>query len=357
MSAFYVQHQPPTTQATTPKIRQEGFQIPNSSPSLNAPPSPSTPFDPQNAFFHPNHVFPNAFKKFNDSNSMDFSDTLASMMAGDSVDDRSRQVGHHHNHHTGTNGVDYAPSQPQSQAQQQHLFDISAFPSHLNNFRGTPDSGIGADSPVQHNFFGDPPLNHGTNDFRHHSYTGSAHPPILPRLNTMRTSSPSTTSLASPSELHYPSSPFSPNVANNSGSTIVHSQSRSRSRSRTAASSVRPPPTASRSRVGKKRTTSISSPSPPGSSSGLGGTNGMAIVIPDIHSPPPHSPATSWMFSPSSQQTAFSLPDPSGGAFNNGFGGPQSVPMGGLVTDDKPSVLGGKEDAASKQSVSIHPSS
>ena len=336
--------------STTSKIRQEGFQIPNSSPSLNAPPSPSTPFDPQNAFFHGSHVFPNAFKKFNDNNSMDFSETLASMMATDSLDDRSRQL-HNPRHHTPAGSVDFSTPQPQSQnQQQQHLFDISAFPSHLNNFRGTPDSGIGTESPVQHNFFGDPPLNHAVADYRHHSYSTTAHPPILPRLNTMRTASPSS------SDLVYPSSPFSPSGNGTPASTIVHSQSRSRSRSRTATSGVRPPPTAGRSRVGKKRTTSISSPSPPGSSSGMGGANapsGVAIVIPDLHSPPPHSPATSWMFSPSSQQTTFSLPDPSGGGFPTTFSNPQSLPMPGLVGDDKSGAQNGKDDAASKQLVCL----
>ncbi|KAF9511258.1 hypothetical protein BS47DRAFT_1395261 [Hydnum rufescens UP504] len=332
MSAFYVQHQGPPLASSTSKIRQEGFQIPNSSPSLNAPPSPNTPFDPQNVFFHGSHIFPNAFKKFNDSNSLDFSETLASMMATDPPEDHNRQLHNPRHHHTPASSVDFSTPQPQSQNQQpQHLFDISSFPSHLNNFRGTPDSGLGTESPVQHNFFGDPPLNHAVADYRHHSYNSTAHPPILPHLNNIRTASPSSSDLA------YPSSPFSP-PGNRTPSTVVHSQSRSRSRSRTATSAVRPPPTA-------------------GSSSGVAGANpspGMAIVIPDIHSPPPPSPATSWMFSPSSQQTTFSLPDPTGGGFPPPFAPSQSLPMSGLVGDDKSGAQNGKDDAASKQAALLN---
>ena len=140
---------------------------------------------------------------------MDFADTLASIMGNDANDDRNRQLqgvqqhppplplhyshsNHHHPHHP--NGVDFSHSHPQVPSQHQQVFDIASFPSHLNHFRGTPDSGIGNDSPVQHNLFADPPLHHGStsNDFRHQSFGSAsmpAQPPsALPRLNMMGTS-------------------------------------------------------------------------------------------------------------------------------------------------------------------------
>lgn len=139
MSAFYVQH---GAGSSPNRIRQEGFQIPSNSPSLNAPPSPTTPFDSQNIFFAGSHnVFPNAFKKFNDRNAIDFSDTLASIMGSDSADDFHRGL----NNNTPASSrqqqqqqqPDYptnAQSHQHSQSASSHFFDISSFPSHLNAY-------------------------------------------------------------------------------------------------------------------------------------------------------------------------------------------------------------------------------
>ena len=55
------------------------------------------------------------------------------------------------------------------------------------------------------------------------------------------------------------------------------------------------------------------------------------------------------MFSPSSQQTAFSVPDHVPSSSYSTFTGPQSVPLGGAVPEDKALVPGCKDDAASKQ--------
>lgn len=418
MSAYYAQHNPG---ASPSRIRQEGFTIPSNSPSLNAPPSPTTPFDSQNVFFAGSHnVFPNAFKKFNDRNAIDFSDTLASIMSPDSADDPHRAGASATFRHS----LDYPSASSattsghsHSQSASSHFFDIPSFPSHLNNFRAgtTTDAassltGVADANPpgltqpqptpgsLGHNFLADPQLAfhhaHPPGPQRRHraSFSAAGPPPVLPRLNTMRTASPSTNHTGSPSDMNavVPSSPFSPGAMGvQPSSGAVRSTSRSRSRSRPASGATtgpggvieRNPSVSARSRVAKKRTTSISSPSPPGGTPGSI-VNGavvpsvqqqssqqpqqqqplaMSIIIPDPRNAQAHqnvataSPATtaaSWVFSPSSTQTAFSLPNGESTAatsFNNTFApGGQSLPMGGVFMDDDKTPPT-KEDASSKQ--------
>lgn len=97
----------------------------------------------------------------------------------------------------------------------------------------------------------------------------------------------------------------------------------------------------------------------------------MSIIIPDPRSAQlshtmngagavsPATTAASWVFSPSSAQTAFSLPTgdtTAATSFSNTFApqgpGAQSLPMGGIVMDDEKTPPT-KEDPSSKQSVSI----
>lgn len=422
MSAYYMQHNPG---ASPTRIRQEGFNIPTNSPSLNAPPSPTTPFDSQNTFFAGSHnVFPNAFKKFNDRNAIDFSDTLASMMTSESADDPHRpgvsatpNFRHSLDYPSGSSAT--TSGHTHSQSAGSHFFDISSFPQHLNNFRATSDaaSSVGgvADAsasglaqpqanqgPIGHNYLGDPPLAfhhpHPPPTQRRHraSFSAVGPPPVLPRLNTMRTASPSTNNGGPQSDMNVvvPSSPFSPGVVGvQPSSGAVRSTSRSRSRSRPATGANtgpggvlerNPSVSARSSRVAKKRTTSISSPSPPAGTPGSIASGSMvqsaqqqhpqqqplamSIIIPDPRSAPTHhsvsvaaaSPATtaaSWVFSPSSAQTAFSLPNGDSTAatsFNNTFAPPgasgQSLPMGGIIMDDEKTPPT-KEDAPSKQLV------
>lgn len=413
MSAYYMQHNPGTSPT---RIRQEGFNVSTNSPSLNAPPSPTTPFDSQNAFFAGSHnVFPNAFKKFNDRNAIDFSDTLASIMTPESADDPHRQ-GPSANPNF-RHSLDYpsgsTSGHTHSQSAGSPYFDISSYPAHLNNFRGgttDPTSPAMADASVSalnqpqttaaslgHNYIGDPPLAfHHAHTLPHHRASFGP-PPVLPRLNTMRTTSPSTNNPGSTSDMNVvvPSSPFSPGaVGIQPSSGAVRSTSRSRSRSRPAAGAStgpggvierNPSVSARSSRVAKKRTASISSPSPPGGTPGSIANAGvvqsaqqqqsqhqqqqqqpqplaMSIIIPDPrsaqahHNAPAASPATtaaSWVFSPSSAHTAFSLPNGESTAatsFNNTFAaGGQSLPM--VMDDEKTPPT--KEDPSSKQSVSI----
>jgi hypothetical protein len=433
MSAYYMQH---NLSASPTRIRQEGFNIPTNSPSLNAPPSPTAPFDSQNAFFAGSHnVFPNAFKKFNDRNAIDFSDTLASMMTSEptttttttTAEDPHRQglpatpnFRHSLDYPSGSSAT--TSGHTHSQSAGSHFFDISSFPPHLNNFRPTSDatSSVGGvpdasasglpqsqtnPGSMGHSYLGDPPLTyhhpHPPGPQRHHraSFSTVGPPPVLPRLNTMRTASPSTNNVGggpqSDMNVVVPSSPFSPGAVGvgvgvlqpSSGAVRSTSRSRSRSRPATGASTGpggvlerNPSVSARSSRVAKKRTTSISSPSPPAGTPGSIASGSMvqsvqqqqsqqqplamSIIIPDPrsahHSVAAASPATtaaSWVFSPSSAQTAFSLPNGDSTAatsFNNTFAPPgaggQSLPMGGVVMDDDRTPPT-KEDAPSKQSV------
>lgn len=136
------------------QIRQEGFHLPSPAPSSTPPPSN---FDPSNLFMSHGGVsnfLPDAFRKFPGSdsssgghgnpNGMDFSEELASLMAGGQSTDRSTQSPDNHSH-SPTNNYDdgyrphnifdiSAPSQSQS-----HSSTASSFPSHFS-LRGSGDA-------------------------------------------------------------------------------------------------------------------------------------------------------------------------------------------------------------------------
>lgn len=497
MSAYYIPNQAVSVSSPI-KIRQEGFQVPSTgSPSLNAPPSPTAQYDPQNSFFAGSHgVFPNAFKKLNDRNSIDFTDTLASILAPDSSDDLHL---HRSNPHFPPSGLHTQQQNHQSNdlastsaSNPSQYFDISSFPSQFASFNrggpatsgtidlnssslhdspsaGMPSNNTSAGSLGHHFISGDPSLSfHPQNGTPHlppptthqraHTIsfpnTTSGMRPVLPRLNSVRTSSPASTqtALGTTSDPRHnmgmvvPSSPYDPFPPTNTGAAVGipphianavgmnapsgrtapgvqpssgavrRNSSRSRSRSRPAtsgavsASGVAVPGSSAgggiggsssggraSSRVGKRRTQSISSPSPPAGTTassvasnapvnggagsiaiaGPGRPGPMSILIPEVPnhinhirhgsqgqalvSPSNTAASASWMFSPGSAQTAYSLPNGHnmGGAGDVGssLGAAssyisQSVPPNGIIVDDDRTPPT-KEDPSTKQSVSF----
>ncbi|KIO33736.1 hypothetical protein M407DRAFT_177494 [Tulasnella calospora MUT 4182] len=294
--AFYVPH----PQQSAAKAKIDGFQP---SGQQHQPPSPSNTFDPSSLFFA-GPVFPDPFRNPHaGSGSMDFTETLLSMMPNNGGDQNQQ-----HNQANGQQQQQQAQSLQQQQQQQQNqqqqsqagqpgaplnlnipqnIFDMSHFASPLSAFqqppsqqqpqqqRNTPKT-ESVDSPASlhtggHGFFD----NSGTQPQQSHNpfAAPSSIPSYLNTAGGHRPESPTVAnSIGSPSESGTaagggPTSPFPTHASHarmhGHRSPSIGPTSHSRSRSRGATS--RPP--ASRNGMGKtggpKRQSISSTPEEP----------------------------------------------------------------------------------------------